>query len=191
VGELADFSFTIKYRPGHTNGDADALSRMPLDIATYMASCNREVKEEDIKAVTAGIRAQNNGDAIWIAAVSHDSTLLDLGDQLAQEADLQSMQPSEMLEAQKGDPTIGRVLAMKTEGHQPVGREVRLEPPATRSLLRHWQKLNIGEEGLLRRHTGPNKQLILPRKYHRLIYKELHQEMGHLGPERVIQLARE
>ena len=26
---------------------------------------------------------------------------------------------------------------------------------------------------------------------HQLIYKELHQDMGHLGPERVLQLARE
>jgi hypothetical protein len=90
---------------------------------------------------------------------------------------------NEMLEAQKGDPTIGRVLTMKTEGRRPVGQEVR-------PLLRHWQKLHIGEDGLLRRHTGSNKQLILPRKYNRLIYKELHQEMGHLGRERVIQLAR-
>ena len=32
VSELADFSFTIKYRPGHSNKDADALSRLPMDI---------------------------------------------------------------------------------------------------------------------------------------------------------------
>ena len=35
VSELADFSFTIKYRPGHSNKDADALSRMPVDIGSY------------------------------------------------------------------------------------------------------------------------------------------------------------
>ena len=32
VAELADFNFTIKYRPGKTNTDADVLSRMPLDL---------------------------------------------------------------------------------------------------------------------------------------------------------------
>ena len=36
VAELADFTFNIKYRPGRSNGDADALSRMPLDFTTYM-----------------------------------------------------------------------------------------------------------------------------------------------------------
>ncbi len=32
VAELADFQFTIRYRPGHVNIDADTLSRLPLDI---------------------------------------------------------------------------------------------------------------------------------------------------------------
>ena len=32
VAELADFTFTIKYRPGKINQDADTLSRMPLNI---------------------------------------------------------------------------------------------------------------------------------------------------------------
>ena len=32
VAELADFRFTVNYRPGKSNSDADGLSRMPLDI---------------------------------------------------------------------------------------------------------------------------------------------------------------
>ena len=36
VSELADFSFSIKYRPGHSNKDADALSRFPMDIDSHM-----------------------------------------------------------------------------------------------------------------------------------------------------------
>ena len=32
VGQLADFHFDIRYRPGKTNIDADMLSRCPLDI---------------------------------------------------------------------------------------------------------------------------------------------------------------
>lgn len=43
VAELADFHFTVKYRPGRENIDADSLSRMPLDIETYMEECSKEM----------------------------------------------------------------------------------------------------------------------------------------------------
>ncbi len=36
VAELADLYFTIRYRPGKENVDADSLSRMPVDIETAM-----------------------------------------------------------------------------------------------------------------------------------------------------------
>jgi hypothetical protein len=32
VGELAEFNFTIRYRPGKANADADTLSRTSNDI---------------------------------------------------------------------------------------------------------------------------------------------------------------
>ena len=32
VGELADFNFEIRYRPGKSNTDADSLSRIPADF---------------------------------------------------------------------------------------------------------------------------------------------------------------
>ena len=50
VSELADFSFTIKWRPGHANKDADALSRLPMDIDSYMKFGTENMSESDIKA---------------------------------------------------------------------------------------------------------------------------------------------
>lgn len=35
VGELSDFQFDIRYRPGKSNVDADSLSRLPLDMGKY------------------------------------------------------------------------------------------------------------------------------------------------------------
>ena len=46
-------------------------------------------------------------------------------------------------------------------------------------------------DNILYRETGKNLQLVLPSKLHRLIYEELHSKMGHLGPEKVYQLAKE
>ena len=77
VSELADFSFTIKYRPGHSNKDADALSRTPADIGSYEKLCTECLLLADIMAVFVGLRAQQHGETTWVSAVSLDDSLLD------------------------------------------------------------------------------------------------------------------
>ena len=101
------------------------------------------------------------------------------------------MSATELRDAQKADVSIARVLAYKSTNRRPSRRQVRREDPLTRSLLREWTKLEVGEDGILRRRTNSRLQLVLPSKLHNLVYKELHQEMGHLGADRVYQLARD
>ncbi|XP_073668068.1 uncharacterized protein [Paramisgurnus dabryanus] len=55
VAELADFNFSIKYRPGKSNADADGLSRMPVDISQLMEECTRSVSQEVIGASIQGV----------------------------------------------------------------------------------------------------------------------------------------
>ena len=43
---------------------------------------------------------------------------------------------------------------------------------------------------LLVRRSKSNSQIVLPRSLHSLVYRELHDILGHLGAERVMQLAR-
>ena len=52
-----------------------------------------------------------------------------------------------------------------------------------------WKKLEIGPDNIHRRINGIHRQILLPKKYHRLVYKELHEEMGHLGSDKVVGLA--
>ena len=91
----------------------------------------------------------------------------------------------------KEDPSIGRVRQFKLRNCYPKGEELRRETPNTKPLLREWNKLQIGNDGILRRQRGSAMQLVLPKSYRFYVYKELHQEMGHLGAKRVIELARE
>ena len=44
VAELSDFHFTVKYRPGTANKDADTLSRMPIE--QYISEYKEEVESE-------------------------------------------------------------------------------------------------------------------------------------------------
>ena len=60
-----------------------------------------------------------------------------------------------------------------------------------RLLLREWSKLFIDKNDVFRRKKGSYDQVILPAKYQRTVLTELHNNMGHLGAERVLHLARE
>ncbi len=56
-------------------------------------------------------------------------------------------------------------------------------------LLRNFEKLHIFN-GVLFRKTAKFNQIVLPHKYHQLVFEELHVKMGHLGVEKVVDLAQ-
>ena len=70
VSELADFNFKILYRPGKENGDADYLSRLPLDFEKYMQQCTTEVNQDVIHATINAAQAQYQGKTAWINSFS-------------------------------------------------------------------------------------------------------------------------
>lgn len=69
VADLSDFNFTIKYRPGTANKDADALSRMLIE--QYISECKEEVEPEWIKATVEAMSVQQRGEAVWLAALAN------------------------------------------------------------------------------------------------------------------------
>ena len=190
VSEIADFSFAIKYRPGHSNKDADALSRFPMDIDSYMKLCTENVSQGDIKACCVGVGAQGRGETIWVSAVSNDSSLLNM-EQVSLGSSVDEISKRSLLDAQKQDQVIGRLLTFLKTGKWPKSWETKSELPATKALLRQRRKLYCHGDGLLFRRNGPYSQPVLPPKFYTIVLKELHQEMGNLGAPRVVQLARE
>ena len=141
-------------------------------------------------AVFVGLRAQQHGETTWVLAVSLDDSLLDL-DNVSVVTGGSQLSKTTLLNAQRQDPAIGKLLKFKESGRCPSPWERRRESPATRVLLRQRSKLYLGKDGLLYRNSGTNAQLLLPKCFRSTVFKELHQEMGHLGADRVIQLARE
>lgn len=70
VAELADFNFSICYHPGQHSGDADGLSRMPLDMDRYMQECSQEVQPEVISSVTCALSLQLQEPQPWLCPLS-------------------------------------------------------------------------------------------------------------------------
>ena len=135
VSELAGFNFEIRYRPSKVNKDADTLSRLPLDINQYIPTCTQETAQDVINAALFGVMALQNGDAVWITAVS-GRTALHLDSDLLDSRNYDKIEPQVILAAQKQDPSIGRVLACKLNGQKPAICEIAKELPYTRKLLR-------------------------------------------------------
>ncbi|KAI3352072.1 hypothetical protein L3Q82_020890 [Scortum barcoo] len=177
VGELSDFHFDIKYRPGRINIDADTLSRIPLDIDRYMSTCTEEMSQDVVDAVWEGSRVAQDKDVAWVAALF--ASTMDISPQPC--PPLQEISHDELVQAQKEDPTIGPVVKLK-ETNDRLTDDIRrsVHGPA-RKLLHEWKQLHL-EGGVLYRRTPERKQLVLPQKYQSVVLKHLHNKMGHGNP---------
>lgn len=186
VGELADFNFDIKYRPGKMNADADTLSRYPLKLLDHINEHTHSVSPETVSAVWQGSRVVTNDEVPMTAVLqlSHDSeTDVPI-------TNVASVTPENLERAQHEDPAIRDILLGKENGWIPNSKDKELMTPEGRRLLYEWNKLSV-EHGILYRYSGKYKQLVLPRKLKSVVLKSLHDEMGHIGADKVINLARE
>ena len=82
VSELADFRFTVRYRPGKINVDADGLSRMPSKIEDMMQSCNSEISPDILQATAEAMSVDNNDLASWIMCLPATVDLIDIDQQI-------------------------------------------------------------------------------------------------------------
>ena len=105
VAELADYNFTIKYRPVAAIRDADALSRMPMDIEDYLKLCTQETSQDSIIACMNGIRAETP----WITAIAANPEVLNTTAFTPELNGLQKLDPEEIVRAQENDPCIGKI----------------------------------------------------------------------------------
>ena len=191
VCELADFNFTIKYKPGPQNKDADGLSRMPLEFGKYESECTLESTKEEIEATVkmASARFENKLTVLTSIEELKAETMPEIPSYV-------KVKREELLEAQNADKDISLVMTLVSRGKQPTALQRKSYSPQVKQVLRSWSKLVVSEDGILRRKiclsSGELRyQIVLPRVYHEIVLEELHVKMGHLGAERVLALARE
>ena len=181
VAELADYDFTIKYKPGKKNIDADYLSRRSLTIDEFMQACTEEYKPEELSCVISSINVS--------PIPSYHVSLCKL---TAPEVNssIPAVAAVDLCNDQKNDEVIGLVYNAVLVGVRPDKKTWKSWSKRSKVIMQSFKKLEI-ENGILLRKTQKATQIVLPQKYHQLVYTELHENMAHLSAERVIDLAQQ
>ena len=66
INEIADYHFSIHYKPGTENKVADSLSRFPIQSQIGMSEYKEVVHDEEIKTVFNGSINQSENGESWI-----------------------------------------------------------------------------------------------------------------------------
>ena len=120
IGELADFNFTIHYRPRKASIDADALSRMPSVDTAY----TEIVPQYVLQAAAWSTKSQDQGQVNWVSTFIGDHTVLPT-DPLRSE---ESTGPRiDLKYAQATDQVVRRVSDLIRRGQRPPEAERKRE----------------------------------------------------------------
>lgn len=176
VAELAVFDYAVRYRPGRSNGNADALSRQHPsqgEVATCPARPGTSVPE----TVQGVVRETASMVQHAISAAPERSTDI-------------------LIALQKADPVIHAVLLFLQQRRMPGHVERQGLHPAVLGLLRQWDRLTLRTGLLYRTHQRPDGgewvyQLVLPESLREEVFQLLHTHHGHQGIERTTELIRQ
>ena len=178
AAQLSAFDYTIEYRPGRVNGNADALSRqyepthqmtsealrpgtaVPIQIQQSMG---RQEPAQVIQATTSAFPMLSNTD---LAAL------------------------------QEADPTISAFLSFWARGKEPDQQERQQLPRPVRDLFRQKERM-VRHQGVLYRCSlrpdGGEEEyrVVLPEGMRGEVLQQLHQGQGHQGIERTTELVKQ
>ncbi|RXN11634.1 Transposon Ty3-I Gag-Pol poly [Labeo rohita] len=176
AAQLAAFDFTIKYRSGRSNKNADALSRQDPS-----GQC-------EVNALLLGTEVPATVKQVFVAESHPQATPAVVSVLPGFEGDMGA--------CQQADPVIGQILKFWRRGVPPSPAERRQLPKAALVLLRQWDRL-VDREGVLHRRVFRSDggeegfQLVLPITLRGEVLAQVHQGHGHQGIDRTTELVRQ
>ena len=182
VAELSNYQFSIRYKPGKKNGDADGLSRFPMTLEEMEETCTERVELRDVSTVMA-VKLHA---APVLCSENVNINML----QLVGNVDKNRISQEELRKEQMEDGVIGPIYRCVKENRRPSKEEWGSWTKNSKVIMHQFKKLGM-EKDMLVRKISSRTQIVLPEKFRQLVFEELHCKMGHLGAEKVEELARQ
>ena len=127
----------------------------------------------------------------WVTLITCPDNALKDNNHLPDQLTSVQVEQFDLLDAQLEDRDIEPIISYMRKSVKPTREDLSHASSARKLMSYEWNKLSLEKDETLRQRSGPHIQIVLPKSLRPLVYKELHGDMGHLGVDRVVSLARE
>ena len=194
VAKLANYNFTVTYKCGLSNVEADALSRISWpEILAETEDLDVDLKCMDthvVNAILTGCRSKSS----LIESVSCSSKIIP--PELSQDSD--SSSNINWMKEQRADPNLTVIIKLIESGQLQKRKQHGKDTPEVKSLLRIRKSLKLVKDILYRKTYTDNSsskkvqwQLVVPKAYRSRALVGCHDDVGHQGRMRTLSLLRE
>lgn len=180
LAALSSFDFSIKYRAGHKNIDADTLSRLP-HVPLLAPDEEREISDEAVETICSSLHCP----AVETYCLGADV----LGTMDGQ--DLGQYHARDVRQAQNADPLLGKWMTHLRSRKMPSSKGFT---PDDFAMHRHLPQLRLRRGAMYREVTTDGEKayrIVLPGSLRAEALRGLHDDMGHPGRDRTLALAQE
>ena len=191
---MANYNFTIKYRCGQSNVEADALSRISWpNILSDSEEVNIDLECVDTHIVNAVLTGSKSKSSL-IESISCSPEIIPTS------LDLDSSPSSTLdwIKIQHADPNLSIIIKLIESGQLFKRKLHGKDSPEVKSLLRIRKNLKLTKDILYRKsysdYNSSKKvlwQLVVPKAYRLRVLAGCHDDVGHQGRMRTLSLLRE
>ena len=192
VAKLANYNFSIKYRCGVSNTEADALSRIkwPEAISEKLDLDNGCMDTHMINAILTG--AVSKSSLIESVSCSTDVIPTELDKTTSKLSNI------DWMKEQRLDPNLGVIIRLIESGQLFKRKLQGKDSTELKSFLRNKRCLKLYKDVLYRKSYSDNSttkktmwQLVVPKLFRERALSGCHDDVGHQGILRTLSLLRE
>ena len=192
VAKLANYNFSIKYRCGVSNTEADALSRIkwPEALSENVDIDNGCMDTHIINAILAGAVTKSS----LIESVSCNAEIIPT----ELDKDTGKLSGINWSKEQRLDPNLGVIIRLIESGQLTKRKLQGKDSSEVKSFLRNRKSLKLVKDVLYRKSYSDNStskktlwQLVVPKLFRERALLGCHDDVGHQGILRTLSLLRE